>query len=95
MAECQPDPPVAVVIPPPSTAVPCIAAGTTPSQRNQHIHPIRNKGRVETAIFRHKAAIGSSLRTRTLPAPKTKAKVARLVLNRMNRLGMLTSQRIA
>ncbi len=33
VSERQPDPPVAVAIPPRSTAVPSAAAGTTPSQR--------------------------------------------------------------
>src|SRR3954452_12398665 len=37
VAERQPDSPVAVVIPPRSTAVPSAPAGTTPSQRAQHI----------------------------------------------------------
>ena len=36
VVEHQPDPPVAVVIPPRSTAVPSPAAGTAPSQRDQH-----------------------------------------------------------
>ena len=109
VAEHQPDPPVAVTIPPRSTAVPSPAAGTTPSQRDQHIQMIRDKGRMEwqkavgygrrshaeTTMFRYKAIIGSSLRARTLPAQKTEAKVACSVLNRMIRLGMPMSQRIA
>ena len=44
VAEHQPDPPVAVVIPPRSTAVPSPTAGTTPSQRDQHIQMIGDKG---------------------------------------------------
>ena len=105
----QPDPPVAVVIPPRSTAVPSPAAGKAPSQRDQHIRTIGDKGRMgwqkavgygrrshaETAMFRFKAIIGSSLRARTLPAQKTEAKVACSVLNRMTRLGMPRSQRTA
>ena len=108
VAERQPDPPVAVVIPPRSTAVPSTAAGTAPSQRDQHIQMIGDKGRMgwqkavgygrrshaETTMFRYKAIIGSSLRARTLPAQKTEAKVACSVLNRMTRLGMPMSQRI-
>ncbi len=43
VAERQPDPPVAVV-PPRSTAVPSLDAGTTPSQRDQHIQMIQAKG---------------------------------------------------
>ena len=109
VAERQPDPPVVVVIPPRSTAVPSAAAGTTPSQRDQHIQMIRDKGRLgwqkavgygrrslgETAMFRYKAIIGRGLRARTLPAQKTEARVGCAVLNRMTRLGMPVSQRIA
>ncbi len=108
VAERQPDPPVAVVIPPRSTAVPGPNAGTTPSQRDRHIQMIGDKGRLgwqkavgygrrshaETAMFRYKAIIGSSLRARTLPAQKTEAKVACSVLNRMTGLGMPVFQRI-
>ena len=108
VAERQPDPPVAVVIPPRSTAVPGPAAGSPPSQRDQHIQTIRDKGRLgwqmavgygrrshaETAMFRYKAIIGSSLRVRTLPAQKTEAKVACPVQNRMTRLGRPVSQRV-
>ncbi len=109
VAERQPDPPVAVIIPPRSTAVPSLAAGTTPSQRDGHVQTIRDKGRMawqkatgygrrshaETAMFRYKALIGSSLRARTLPAQKTEAKAGCLVLNRMTRLGVPVSQRVS
>ena len=108
VAERQPDPPVVVVIPPRSTAVPSAAAGTTPSQRDQHIQMIRDKGRLgwqtavgygrrslgATAMFRYKTVIGRGLRARTLPAQKTEARVGCSVLNRMTRLGMPVSQRI-
>jgi len=108
VAERQPDPPVAVVIPPRSTVVPSTAAGTTPSQRDQHIQMIEAKGRLgwqkavgygqrshaETAMFRYKAIIGGSLRARTLPAQKTEAKVACSVLHRMTGLGMPVFQRL-
>jgi hypothetical protein len=109
VAERQPDPPVAVIIPPRSTAVPSADAGTTPSQRDGHIQMIRDKGRLgwqkavgsgrralaETAMFRYKAVIGHGLRARTLPAQKTETRVGCSVLNRMARLGMPVSQRIA
>ena len=108
MVDRQADPRVAVVIPPRSTAVPSPAAGTAPSQRDQHIQMIQAKGRLgwqkavgygrrshaETAMFRYKAVISSSLRARTLPAQRTEAKVACAVLNRMTKLGMPTSQRV-
>jgi hypothetical protein len=84
-------------------------ADTSPSQRDQHIELIQNKGRIgwqravgygrrshaETAVFRYKGMIGSSLRARTLPAQKAEARAACSVLNRMTRLGMPMSQRIA
>src|SRR3954469_1814141 len=109
VAERQPDPPVAVVIPPRLTAVPSPAAGSTPRQRDQHIQTIQDKGRLgwqtavgygrrslgETAMFRYKAVIGRGLRARTLPVQKTEARVGCAVLNRMTRLGMPVSQRIA
>ncbi len=55
---------------------------------------LRRRSHAETAMFRYKAVIGSRLRARTLPAPKTETKVARSVLNRMARLGMPMSQRV-
>ncbi len=109
VAERQLDPPAAVIIPPRATATPSAAAGTTPSQRDRHIQMIRDRGRMgwqkvvdygrrslaETTMFRHKAIIGRGLRARTLPAQKTEARAACLVLNRMTNLGMPISQRIA
>jgi hypothetical protein len=108
VAERQPNPPVAVIIPPRSTAVPSPAAGSTPTQRDQHIQTIQDKGRLgwqkavgygrrslgETAMFRYKAVIGRRLRARTLPAQKTEARVGCAVLNRMTHLGMPVSQRV-
>ena len=50
----------------------------------------------ETAKIRYKADIGLlCLRARALPAQKTEARVGCSVLNRMTRLGMPVSQRIA
>ena len=109
VAERQPAPPAAVVIPPRASAVPSPTADTAPSQRDQHIRMIRDKGRLgwqkavgygrrslgETAVFRYKTIIGRGLRARTLPSQKTEARVACSVLNRMTRLGMPVSQRIA
>ena len=85
VAKRQPDPPMAVIISPRSTAVPSPGAGTMPTQRDQHIQVIQAKGRLgwqkavnygrrshaETAMFRYKAIIGSSLRARMFPAQKT------------------------
>jgi hypothetical protein len=108
MAERQSDPPVAVIIPPRSTAVPSTAAGTVLGQRDRHIALIRDKGRmgwqkavnygrrslVKTAMSRYKALIGRGLRARTLSAQKAEARAACAVLNRMTRLGMPRSQRV-
>ena len=66
VAERQPDTPVALIVPPRSTAVPSLAASTAPSRRDQHIRIIGDKARMgwqkavgygrrshaETAIFR-------------------------------------------
>ena len=96
-------------IPPRVTAVPSPTADTEPTQRDQHLRMIRDKGRIgwqkavgygkrslgETAVFRYKTIIGRSLRARTLSSQKTEARVACSVLNRMTRLGMPVSQRIA
>jgi hypothetical protein len=49
----------------------------------------------ETAVFRYKAIIGRRLRAWTLPAQKSEVRAACAVLNRMTRLGMPVSQRIA
>jgi len=109
VAERQPNPPAAVVIPPRATAVASPTAGTAPTQRDRHIRTIQDRGRMgwqkavgygrrslgETAVFRYKAIIGRRLRARTLPSQKTEAKVGCSVLNRMARLGMPVSQRIA
>ncbi len=94
--------------PPRSTAVPSPDADTTPSQRDQHIHMIEDKGRpgwqravdcgrrshAGTATFRYKAPMGNSLRARTLPAQRTETKVGCSVPNRMTHLGMPRLQRI-
>ena len=107
VAERQSDPPVDVVIPPRSTAVPSETAETAPSQRDGHIELIQDKGRMgwqravgygrrslgETAVFRYKALIGPGLRARSLPAQKIEARAGCAVLTRMTRLGMPMSQR--
>ena len=109
VAERQPDPPAAVIIPPRATAVPSPTAETTPTQRDRHIRMMQDKGCLgwqkavgygrrslgETAMFRYKAIIGRGFRARTLPAQKTEARAACSVLNRMTRLGMPMSQRVA
>ena len=97
-----------MIIPPRATAVPSPSADTAPTQRDQHLRMIQDKGRMgwqkivgygrrslgETAVFRYKAIIGRRLRARTLPGQKSEARAACSVLNRMTRLGMPMSQRI-
>src|SRR5918997_5626318 len=46
VAERQPDPPAAVVIPPRASAVPSPTADTAPRQRDQHLRMIWDKGRL-------------------------------------------------
>src|SRR5215218_3585112 len=46
VAERQPDPPVAVVIPPRATAVASPSADTAPTQRDRHLRMIQDKGRL-------------------------------------------------
>jgi hypothetical protein len=96
VSERQPNPSAAVIIPPRATAVPSPTADITPSQRDQHIRTIQDRGRMgwqkavgygrrslgETAMFRYKIIIGRGLRARTLPAQKTEARAACSVLNR-------------
>ncbi len=91
-----------------ATAAPSTEAETAPSQRDQHLRLIRERGRLgwqravgygrralgETAMSRYKALIGRGLRARSLPAQKTEARVSCTVLNRMTGLGMPVSQRI-
>ena len=107
VAARQPDPSVAVVIPPRAGTVASRTSGTVPSQRDGHIRMIEDRGRLgwqkavgygrrslgETAVSRYKAIIGRGLRARTLPAQKTEARAACAVLNRMTRLGMPVPRR--
>ena len=102
------EPAAAVIIPPRSTAVPSNTAETAPTQRDQHLRMIQERGRLgwqkavnygrrslgEVAMMRYKTLIGRRLHARNLPAQKTEAAVGCKVLNVMNRLGMPVSQRI-
>jgi hypothetical protein len=49
---------------------------------------------VETAMFRYKVLIGSTLRARQVAAQKSEAQVACAVIHRMTQLGMPISQRV-
>ena len=46
-------------------------------------------------MFRYQTLIGRSLRARSLPGQKVEARMACAVLNRMTRLGMPVSSRVA
>ena len=107
IAECQPNSPPTVIIPPRATAV-LHPTGTAPSPRDRHIQTIQEKGRrgweravgygkrslVETAMFRYKTLIGSTLRARKFAMQQVEARVAGSVINRMTELGMPLSQRV-
>jgi DDE family transposase len=80
-----------------------------PLPRDQNLRRIRRVGRkkwkqeagyhrrslVETAIFRFKIIFGNTLSTRTLPRQVTEARVKVVALNRMTKLGMPDSYRLA
>ena len=98
-----------VIIPPRSTAVLSDTAATAPTQRDQHIQMLTEKGRMgwqkatgygkralgETAFYRYKTLIGRRLRARSLSAQKVEARIACAVINRMTSLGMPACQRVA
>lgn len=99
----------AVIIPPRCTAMLSDTATTAPTQRDQHIQVLAEKGRIgwqtatgygkralgETAFSRYKTVIGRSLRARTLSAQKVEARIACVVINRMTSLGMPVSEKVA
>jgi hypothetical protein len=102
-------PEAAVIVPPRSTAVPSDTAETTPTQRDQHLQAIAEKGRmgwqrasgynirarIEAAVSRYKRVIGDTLRSQTDGRQATEVAIAVGVLNRMLELGRPESVRIA
>ena len=104
VAERHPE--AAIIVPPRSTAVPSETAGTTPTQRDRHLHSIAEHGRAawqkasgytkraraEAAIGRFKQAIDDGLRSRADGRRATEVDVA---VNRMLELGRQISVRIA
>lgn len=78
-------------------------------ERDRHIHAIQSHGRmawqkssgynrralVETSISRFKRIIGGRLRTRSLPAQRVEAGIGVSILNKMARLGMPVTERVA
>ena len=107
VAERHPE--AAVVVPPRRDAVPSEAAETAPTQRDRHLQPIAERGRMgwqkasgynrralaEAAISRYKRVIGDALRSRTDRRQATEVAIAVRALNRMLELGRPESVRIA
>ena len=106
VAERHPD--ARVIVPPRSGAVPSKTAETAPTQRDQHLQLIAERGRMgwqkasgynrralaEATISRFKRVIGDGLRSRTDQRQATEITVAIAVLNRMLEFGRPKSVRI-
>ena len=102
-------PAAAVVVPPHANAVPSAAAETAPTQRDQHLRCIAERGRmgwqrasgynwralVESDISRWKRVIGEGLRFPTDGRQASEVAIAADVLNRMLELGRPEYVRIA
>ena len=98
---------IRVIIPPHVTAVLSAEAEHNPSQRDQHILAIADRGRlgwqeetnygqralVEIAMGRYKAIIGPCLRARSFSGQNVEARVGVAVLNRMLHVGRPDSVR--
>jgi hypothetical protein len=108
VAERQPDPPAAVVVPPRASAVPSPTADTAPTQRDRHIRMIRDRGAWagRRAVGYGSARSGKPPCSATRPSsvvvfapglclPEDRSQGRCSVLNRMTRLGMPVSQHIA
>ena len=107
VADRHPD--AAVIVPPRITAVLSATADTAPTQRDQHLECIAEKGRtgwqkasgytrrakVAAAIGRWKQVIGDRLRSRRDERRTTEVNVAVHVLNRILELGRPSYVRIA
>jgi hypothetical protein len=107
VAERYPD--ARVIVPPRSGAVPSKTAETAPTQRDQHLQLIAERGRMgwqktsgynrralaEATIGRFKRVIGDGLRSRTDQRQATEINLAVAVLNRMLELGRPKTVRIA
>jgi hypothetical protein len=86
----------AVIVPPRSSAVPSATAGTAPTERDQNLQLIAERGRmgwqrasgynwrvlVEADIGRYKRVIGDALRSRTGDRQTTEVAIATALLNR-------------
>ena len=99
----------AVIVPPRAGAVPSEAAETAPTQRDRHLRPIAEHGRLgwrkasgyncralaEATMSRYKRVIGDALRSRTDGHQATEVTMAVHALNRMLEFGRPESVRIA
>jgi hypothetical protein len=99
ITEHHPD--AAVIVPPRATAVLSASAETAPTQRDQRLRMIVERGRmawqkasgsnlrakVEATIGRYKRVIGDALRSRTGQTEATEVAIAATALNRMLALG--------
>jgi hypothetical protein len=102
-------PDAAVIVPPRSSAVPSATAETAPTQRDQHLQTLAERGRmgwqkasgynwralVEADIARFKQVIGGGLRSRTDGRRATEVAIAVGALNRMLELGRPEYVRLA
>ncbi|ONG47518.1 IS5 family transposase [Pseudoroseomonas deserti] len=98
-----------VIVPPRSSAVPSATAETAPTQRDQHLRTIAERGRmgwqkvsgynwhalVEADIARFKRVIGGALRSRTDARRATEVAIGVGALNRMLELGRPEYVRLA
>ena len=94
-------PAATVTVPPRSSAVPSETAETAPTQRDQHLRLIAERGRmgwqkasgyndralVEADVSRYKRVIGGTLRSRTDARQETEVVIAVRALNRMLEIG--------
>jgi hypothetical protein len=95
VGERHPD--AAIIVPPRAGAVACASAETAPTQRDQHLRMIAERGRmawqkasgynlrakVEASIGRYKRVIAGALRSRTDRTEATEVALAAAALNRM------------
>ncbi|WP_458098015.1 IS5 family transposase [Roseomonas sp. WA12] len=102
-------PDASAIVPPRSSAVPSATAETAPTQRDQHLRTIAERGRmswqkasgynwralVEEDISRFKRVIGGALRSRIDRRRATEVAVAVSALNRMLELGRPEYVRLA
>ena len=98
-----------VIVPPRSSAVPSETAETAPTQRDQHLRLIAERGRmgwqktsgyndralIEADISRYKRVIGGTLGFRTDARQQTEVVIAVRALNRMLEIGRPEYVRIA